>query len=232
MSDLLDLGCIFFFVLIISCIFTRKYVRIFFIFIVIVYYLTGSGLLGKLLASSLETKLTDINMCSNTKGIILLGAGVLKPLNGNLEPSLAAYDRILKTAEVYTKYPQTIIITGGITNDNKLSEAEVYADDLYNLGVPKPELLLEKQAKNTYQNAKFVKEIIGNSQNNYCLITGSTHLKRAKIYFNQFDIKTISLASSNPTTQLKILPNAYNFYITQRIIHEYMGIIKGYMMRN
>ncbi|APC95080.1 hypothetical protein B4919_06150 [Francisella tularensis subsp. novicida] len=228
MSSLLDIGCLFLIALIIACIFSKGYLRYFIVALTIVYYLIGNGVLGTILALPLKSESTDIKACANTKGIILLGAGINDAF-GKLEPALSAYDRILKTAEVYHQYPQQIIISGGAPFGEKLSEAEIYADVLDKLGIPKSKIILEKNSKNTYQNAEFIKKILINDKNTYCLVTGGIHYKRAKIIFDKFAINTISIASSKFVPNIKILPNAYNFYITQNIVHEYLGIIRIYL---
>ncbi|MED7818481.1 MULTISPECIES: YdcF family protein [unclassified Francisella] len=226
MSNLLDIGCLFLIALIISCICSKGYLRYFLIVLTIIYYLIGSGILGYFLAKPIQSETSDIKACASTNGIIMLGAG-LNNAFGELEPSLGSYDRILKTAEIYNKYPQKIIVTGGIPKGEKISEAEIYTKELNKLGIPSSDILLEKKSKNTYQNAKYTKELLEKDKT-YCLVTGGIHYKRAKILFDKFNINTISLASSKLVPDIKILPSAYNFYITQRIIHEYFGIIRTY----
>ncbi|MED7788792.1 YdcF family protein [Francisella sp. 19X1-34] len=226
MSNLLDIGCLFLLALIICCICSKGYLRYLLVALTIIYYLIGSGIIGYFLAKPIQAETSDIKACAKTDGIILLGAG-LNNAFGQIEPSLGAYDRILKTAEVYNKYPQEIIVTGGVPSGENISEAEIYAKELQKLGIPNSKILLEKRSKNTYQNAKYTKELLKKDQT-YCLVTGGIHYKRAKILFDRFDINTISLASSKLVPDLKILPSAYNFYITQRVVHEYFGIVKAF----
>ncbi|WP_150468184.1 YdcF family protein [Francisella sp. SYW-9] len=225
MSNLLDIGCLFLIALIICCICSKGYLRYFLVALTIIYYLIGSGIIGYFLAKPIQSETSDIKACAKTNGIILLGAG-LNNAFGQIEPSLGAYDRILKTAEIYNKYPQKIIVTGGVPGGENVSEAEIYTKELQKLGVPDSKIELEKRAKNTYQNAKFTKKLLENDKT-YCLVTGGIHYKRSKILFDKFNINTISVASSKLVPDIKILPNAYNFYITQRIIHEYLGIVKA-----
>ncbi len=135
----------------------------------------------------------------------------------------------MKAAEVYHKYNLPIIISGGITKGFTHSEASVYATSLEQLGVNESDITLEDKSKNTYQNAKFVKNIICDNSNKYCLITDSVHLIRSEIYFDNFNIDTVGLASSELSPYMKLVPRAYNIYITQRILHEYFGIVKAYL---
>ncbi|MFC4891741.1 YdcF family protein [Pseudofrancisella aestuarii] len=228
MSQILDLGFIFFCILILSCFFTKKWLKKTLIIITIIYYLIGSGIAGNLLAKGIVTNQINISSCSNTKAIILLGAGSTKTIAGDL-PSISAYDRIIKTAQVYAKYPQLIIISGG-TIDSKGSEADIYAKELYSLNIPKDKIIIENKSTNTYENAKFTKDLLQESENNkYCLVTDGLHLKRAILYYEKFNIDVIPLASSLPTTNIKFLPNSYNIYITQRIVHEWFGLLKAYI---
>ncbi|MWW91000.1 hypothetical protein FM789_07455 [Francisella tularensis] len=76
MSSLLDIGCLFLIALIITCIFLKGYLIYFIVALTIVYYLIGNGVLGTILALPLKSESTDIKACANTKGIILLGAGI------------------------------------------------------------------------------------------------------------------------------------------------------------
>ena len=80
---------------------------------------------------------------------------------------------------------------------------------------------------NTYQNAEFVKNILNNSDDKYCLITDGLHLKRSLLYFDSFNIRTVPLASSLPSADVKILPNIGNINVTQRMLHEYLGLVKA-----
>ncbi|MDE5014438.1 YdcF family protein, partial [Francisella tularensis subsp. holarctica] len=94
--------------------------------------------------------------------------------------------------EVYHQHLQHIIISGGAPFGEKLSEAEIYADVLDKRGIPKSKIILEKNSKNTYQNAEFINKILMNDKNTYCLVTGGIHYKRAKIIFDKFTINNIS----------------------------------------
>jgi uncharacterized SAM-binding protein YcdF (DUF218 family) len=228
MSSLLDIGFLFFITLVFGCFSSRQYLRIFLIIVTIIYYLIGSGIIGSFLAKRISTTSTSIKNCIDTEGIILLGGGASKTLDG-LEPGQAAYDRILKAAEAYQIHHQKIIISGGFTDGRKLSEAYIYAQELYRLGIPKKYVILDERSKNTYQNAEFVKNILNKSDDKYCLVTDGLHLKRSQLYFDSFRIKTVLLASSLPSTDIRILPSAYNVYVTQRMFHEYFGLIKAYI---
>ncbi|AXA33811.1 YdcF family protein [Francisella adeliensis] len=223
MSSLLDIASIFFILLLIICFSCKSKLKLFIVIVTLVYYLVGSGALGKIIISN-NNYSTKIEVCKNTSAIIVLGAGT-----NNKEPSLNAYDRILKAAEVYDNYPQKIIISGGYTSSSNKSEAQIYAKDFKRLGVNKNDLILENNSKDTAENAMFIKHIVANNSRSLCLITDGLHLQRSKIYFEKNNINTIALASSIPSPELRVLPSSYNIYTTQRIIHEYFGMVKAYI---
>lgn len=226
MSDLLDIGCLLFILLLILCWCCKGKTKLFAIIITIAYYLIRSGILGKLITVDNQYS-TNIDACTNTSAVVLLGAGTIT--DKIQEPSLTAYDRILKASEVYENYPQKIIVSGGYTSTDDKSEAQIYAKELLLLGVNKNDLILENNSTDTYQKAEFVKKIINKNTKPLCLITDSLHLQRSKVYFDNANINTVALASSTPSINLKFLPSSYNIYTTQRAAHEYFGILKAYI---
>ena len=70
MSNLLDIGCLFFLALLILCILSKGYLRYFIIILTVFYYLIGSGVLGNILARPLKSETSNIQACANTDGII------------------------------------------------------------------------------------------------------------------------------------------------------------------
>lgn len=229
MAGFVDIGFLLLIFLVVMCVITRQwYVRTAVIIVTVIYYFVGTGLVGQVLAKHLETASTDIEVCASTKATILLGAGTIKTAQG-IEPMLSAYDRILTTAQVYNAYHKPIYISGGVTMKNTPSEAEIYAKELIALGVPKDNVILENQSLNTRQNAEYTQALLDDLDSEYCLVTDGLHMARSQIYFNRYHVKTISLASSMPTTQLRWRPTAYNLYVTQRMLHEWFGQVKQKM---
>ncbi|MEY8701864.1 YdcF family protein, partial [Francisella philomiragia] len=55
MSSLLDIGFLFFIILIIICIFSKGYLRYFVIIVTAIYYLVGSGVIGNILATPIRS---------------------------------------------------------------------------------------------------------------------------------------------------------------------------------
>ena len=89
-----------------------------------------------------------------------------------------------------------ILITGGqgLNPSNPNTEAELLRDFMLIAGVDQKDILVENQAKNTYQNAVLAKEtlIVNDYSPNqkYLLITSAFHMKRAKGCFDKVGLPT------------------------------------------
>jgi uncharacterized SAM-binding protein YcdF (DUF218 family) len=167
--------------------------------------------------------------------VITLGGGLyLKSPEENGKASLKApvVKRLVTTFKIWKKKKRKIVLTGGrpLNKRKYPSEAEIMANFLEDLGVPKRYLILEKNALNTYQNAKNTKEIIKRYKwKNICLVTTASHMPRAVAVFNYFGIKTTPVPTDYKTSikynATSYFPQARNFEDSISGIHEYIGLI-------
>jgi uncharacterized SAM-binding protein YcdF (DUF218 family) len=68
-----------------------------------------------------------------------------------------------------------------------VTEAEIIARELQEIGVPREDVILENKSKNTFQNAQFSAAIIQEQKPDYAvLVTSGFHMKRALKYFDYF----------------------------------------------
>lgn len=118
-------------------------------------------------------------------GIIVLGG----PLDADLSaahgvPVLAgAADRIIGAATLAQRYPKArIVYTGGSPNllHNDAKEAD-YATALFQgLGIEKSRLTMERQSRNTKENAEFSKQIVQPKPGErWLLVTSAYHMPRS-----------------------------------------------------
>ncbi len=113
--------------------------------------------------------------------------------------------RRIETAYEYAKdNPEAkLIVTGGITQKNTKSEAEVMKAALMSYGVDSLRIYKEEEAKNTIDNMRLSKEFIS-SQDQVVLITSNYHCLRAKVLADKFGYSVKTVGASAP---LKLLPN-------------------------
>lgn len=149
--------------------------------------------------------------------IIILGSGLI----GDKVPPLLA-QRLEKGKMMYEKFHNhpKIVVSGGQGVDEPITEAEVMAQYLRQVGIPQEDIIIEQQSTNTLENLQFSKTILDqkSKENYYCLVvTNSFHSLRAGIYMRKLGIKGRSIGSR---TALYFLPSAW--------IRETLGLIMLY----
>ncbi len=98
-------------------------------------------------------------------------------------------ERLFKGLEFIRKKPNgTIIFTGFSGNlfHEGLSEAEITEKLIKALNVDSTNILFERRSRNTFENAIYTSEIIGDLQiKKWGLVTSASHMKRAIAAFNK-----------------------------------------------
>jgi uncharacterized SAM-binding protein YcdF (DUF218 family) len=124
-------------------------------------------------------------------GIIVLGG----PIDADLSAAqgvpviFAASDRIIGGATLAHRYPNArLLFTGGSANllSNDAKEAD-YATALFQgLGIPKSRLIMERQSRNTKENAEFSKQLVKPKPGErWLLVTSAYHMPRAMGLFRR-----------------------------------------------
>ena len=130
-----------------------------------------------------------------------------------------------------------ILITGGqgLNPSNPNTEAELLRDFMLIAGVDEANIIIEQEAKNTYQNAIFTKEIFDREgiplEQKHLLITSAFHMKRAKGCFDKAGLLTetfsVDYYGYNRKFDFPVLayPDPYSIYIWQKLFKDWIGII-------
>lgn len=154
--------------------------------------------LGHLLLYPLEARFPPWNPASGAPdGIIVLGGSVDTDLSAahHTPVVLHAADRLLAPAELARRYPNArIVFTGGTSNlvSTDAREADYSAPILENAGVPKERLILERESRNTYENAIFTKRLVAPKPGErWLLVTSAFHMPRSMGIFRKagFDVE-------------------------------------------
>jgi uncharacterized SAM-binding protein YcdF (DUF218 family) len=142
--------------------------------------------LGKLLLYPLETRFPAWDPSEGVPdGIIVLGGPIdadLSVAHGRAVIS-AAGDRIVAGAMLAHRYPSArLIYTGGspylVANDAK--EADYAAELFEGLGIARSRLLIERNSRNTLENAEFSKAMVNpKSGERWVMVTSAFHMPRA-----------------------------------------------------
>ncbi|GGA81557.1 membrane protein [Neiella marina] len=164
--------------------------------------------------------------------IIVLGCYGIEdpqlPVSSQLHPCSSI--RLIEAMRIWRFHPNAkLILSGGKTRFGQLSNAELGANLLIALGVPKDAIVISPVARDTETEAIAVKKLLG--PNPPVLVTSATHMKRAVRLFARHDIAVIAAPSEHlvraPSGQQsnwrEWIPKATNLYNSERAWYATLG---------
>lgn len=186
------------------------------------------------LTGGLESK---FNMPKDLKGdvIILLGGGIIDEvpdLSGYGIPSDDMLGRIITAVRLQKKLQVPIIVSGGKVYKRGSAEAHIVRRFLIDLGVAESRIIVEDKSRNTYENAKYTREIC--SRYHYekpVLVTSGYHLRRSLLSFEKIGLDVIPFPANFKSHQFNnyrwylCLPSSGSLALTAKALHEYTGIL-------
>ena len=144
-------------------------------------------------------------------------------------------DRFIQTLKLYKQgHIRKIIVTGGnaIFADEDFREADFLVDNLVASGVPREDILSERDAKNTIENSRFTHRITDSLAINepYVLITSAFHMPRAvSIFKNEgmavrpFPCAYLVSPSDKKFSWQSLIPSANALNLWQLYLREQVG---------
>ena len=141
---------------------------------------------GNLVLAPLDDRFPAWDACKGAPdGIVVLGGPIDPdlPLVHGMPVTLGGADRLIQAAALARRYPNArILFTGGSANliSTGAKEADQAAELLVSLGVPKERLILERQSRNTYENAVFSRAMVmPKPGERWLLVTSAYHMPRS-----------------------------------------------------
>jgi uncharacterized SAM-binding protein YcdF (DUF218 family) len=197
----------------------------------------GTGVMPSLVIDRLQSQTFAENInWKSRNGIILLGAGTIKsPRDGHVFTYYLGYSRVYEAARNYFNCKKSsnycrIITSGGDPSRNGISEADVMANELKQIGVPESDILTETKSKNTFQNAQFSTPIVHQQGFDLIvLVTSGMHISRSLLYFSHFLNVPIAAPSDHASVSFSLIPSSLNFAMFDLGLHEYAGIWRYYI---
>lgn len=238
---ILFLAFIFILAILLTILKKHKLALIFLSLFGIIFILNGSGFITSILLNKLQSpyisSANKIPAWQKRNIIMVLGAGAAKlPGNEIVKPGIFGYSRITIAAGLYFSCLKSgnqclLMISGSDHSKTGISEAENYRDNLLELGVKKPDIILESNSNNTYQNALFCTKILQENQydqkhDQLILVTSGVHLHRSLLYFSHFKIFPIPVMADYSKAYFSLIPTSYNFALSDLAMHEYIGIAR------
>lgn len=168
--------------------------------------------------------------------VIVLGGFTSYDELSELEGFHASSDRFLHGLKLYkTGKAKKIMLVGGsgsIVNSNE-KEGIVMAGYLTKIGVPTEDIIIEKESKNTRENAVNAAEILNKDFANgkFLLVTSGYHMPRAKRCFQKVGIAVTPFSVDQYAGKRKyifdhlFLPDTYVVMKWEIILHEWIGFV-------
>jgi uncharacterized SAM-binding protein YcdF (DUF218 family) len=124
-------------------------------------------------------------MPAHVDGVIVLGGSIDPVLSAQRrQPALgASAERLIAMADLAQRFPDAkLVFTGGSAAlvDNEAREADVAGQVFAEMGVPKNRLILERESRNTYENAVYSKALVNPQPGEvWLLVTSAYHMPRS-----------------------------------------------------
>lgn len=166
-------------------------------------------------------------------GIVLTG-GVRYDAQLNRSDFQQEGDRLVQAIDLYKNHKiKNIVISGGSPTIFKrgYSEADVWKDYLLRIGIPKRDIIVETESRNTQENAEKTSALIlaEKKKPDCLLITSAFHMKRAKDCFTQckLDVDEYPVARYAGPRKFHLnhllIPSAQTLQNWYLLIHEIVG---------
>ena len=143
-------------------------------------------------------------------------------------------DRIVHALDLYRQgIIAKIVITGGsgklLTEGKK--ESHVLRDFAVQNGIPKEDIIIEDQARNTHENALFAFSLIANSDESIILLTSAFHMPRAKRSFEKAGLSVVPFPTDHYGQEISftpdqiVIPSLYGLEIWTILAKEWIGLL-------
>lgn len=215
-------------------VYAKKFKKIF-LSLALLFWFLSTDFAPYILLNPLESKVFK-KSGSNPVAVVVLGGGEEKGVK-SFPTMPGATERILKGMILAYQKDLPLIYTGCENLNAKKSIEEINSG--FNLGFSfgkalKPKsYIIEGKSKNTYQNAKYTKELFkrfGIENPDIYLVTSAYHMPRSYKIFNRFGFKIIPVKTDYKVGKIdidfwSIFPKMKNLRNSYLAIHEYFGLL-------
>ncbi len=162
--------------------------------------------------------------------VVLAGAHILDPkipITGQF--CYEGLVRLIEGIRLYKKCPGAkLILSGGKGRYTHISDAELMADLALDLGVPREDIILEKESMSTEDEAKLLKPVLKNEK--FLLVTSASHMPRSMGSFCKMGMNPIPALTGHLVKQyrdnISFMPSVSNLKKCEAAFYEILGIIK------
>ena len=142
----------------------------------------------------------DVDERQKVDAIVVMGASQWDGV-----PSPVFENRLKHALDLYTQgWAENFILTGGIGEEEVLSESQVGKDYLINKGVKNENIFIEEKGRTSFQSLNEVREILEDlNLKTVILVSDGFHMKRLKKMVDDLGLEAyFSATSRSPVSQL------------------------------
>jgi uncharacterized SAM-binding protein YcdF (DUF218 family) len=167
------------------------------------------------------------------QAIVVLGGGVVPhvaTLNNQPELNTLSLKRLIKAYALHQRTNLPLILSGGGSKQNQNSTAEIMDRTLQHLFNKRADYV-EKDSLNTLQNGKYTAHYLRkHGIDHVYVVTDAWHLRRALAVLTRQGLSVTPYPSHYSYVAVRgklepYLPKAYALYISQVVIHEWLGYL-------
>lgn len=115
-------------------------------------------------------------------------------------------------------YVEYILTTGGVSEGNKRSDAEIAKEYIVEYGIPEGDVFTENKSAITEENLRYAKEIMEQEKLDSCIIVSDPlHMKRSMLMAEDLDLEAYS--SPTPTTRYQSFKTKIPFLIREEFFY-------------
>jgi uncharacterized SAM-binding protein YcdF (DUF218 family) len=196
--------------------------------------------IGNWLLYPLEARFTaNPELPQDVDGIIILGGAVMPRISeawGQLETNQYA-ERLSAGIALARRYPTArVVFTGGSASmiANRPTEADMVEDHLISEGIQQDRLILERQSRNTAENAFYTKKLIKpRGDETWLLVTTAFHMPRSVGLFCKRNWPVIPVPVDHGTLPDSLFQPGFNLSDHAGTLvdatHEWVGLLAYYL---
>ena len=174
-------------------------------------------------------------------GIVVLGGGVVKPETSADQGEIVlgcTAERIVTAVELARRYPGArVVFTGGRANltAGGLTEADFVVRFFEKLGVSRDRVIVERESRNTAENAAFTRQLVmPKAGERWLLVTSAMHMPRAVGVFQKAGFAVDAYPVDYQTFSTKDLWSVSSALMggigkTDLAVHEWIGLMVYWM---
>jgi len=198
----------------------------------LVLYLLSIGPVADFLLKPLEGSSRPLtNLPAMADAIVVPGGGSVDRswIGVPPVPNGETLTRLVMGVELAKKLKVPLVLVGGNGEPfaTKLKDAEVMAEAVYAMGIPRSQVLVEKSSRNTLENSRAVRKLL--KGNRIVLVTSAYYMKRAVIMFTRqgftvIPAPTYYLSQTRNNGAALFIPRAGNFKNSSVALAEWLSL--------